>query len=45
MVQLCHGAAGFLYSLVALRPHFPALQDRIDQAIAKGRECFVETFT
>lgn len=42
MVQLCHGATGFLYSLIALRPHFPALHDRIDQAITKGRECVWE---
>lgn len=41
-VQLCHGPPGFLYSLIPLRPYFPALQDRIDAAIAKARECVWE---
>lgn len=39
LVQFCHGATGFVVSLSALRPHFPDLRDRIDQAIKKGREC------
>ncbi|KAL2194708.1 hypothetical protein P885DRAFT_42426 [Corynascus similis CBS 632.67] len=39
LVQFCHGAPGFVLSLTALRPHFPALRDRIDSAISNGREC------
>ncbi|KAK0711810.1 hypothetical protein B0H67DRAFT_492623 [Lasiosphaeris hirsuta] len=39
LVQFCHGAPGFVTSLLSLRPHFPALQDRIDEAVRKGREC------
>ncbi|KAL2128097.1 hypothetical protein VTI74DRAFT_9738 [Chaetomium olivicolor] len=39
LVQFCHGAPGFVLSLIALRPHFPELQDRIDAAVRKGREC------
>lgn len=41
LVQWCHGAPGFIYSLQALRPHFPAMRPdhpdmriRIDAAIA-----------
>ncbi|KAK4152109.1 hypothetical protein C8A00DRAFT_16554 [Chaetomidium leptoderma] len=39
LVQFCHGAPGFVLSLLALRPYFPALRDRLDTAITKGREC------
>ncbi|KAK1756435.1 hypothetical protein QBC47DRAFT_186200 [Echria macrotheca] len=39
LVQFCHGAPGFVVSLLSLRPHFPALQERIDEAIRKAREC------
>lgn len=42
MVQLCHGATGFVYSLQALRPYFPNLQDEIDAAIKKGQSCIWE---
>ncbi|RBR03777.1 hypothetical protein FVER53590_02175 [Fusarium verticillioides] len=37
LIQWCHGAPGFLYSLTSLRPYFPDLQDRIDSAIEKGQ--------
>ncbi|MCJ1254853.1 hypothetical protein MMC24_002669 [Lignoscripta atroalba] len=39
LVQFCHGAPGFVLSLVSLRPHFPALQEKVDIAIEKGRQC------
>lgn len=37
LVQWCHGAPGFVLSLLSLRPFFPSLRHRIDDAIAKGR--------
>lgn len=37
-VQFCHGAPGFLFSLMALRPYFPGLQGQIDVAIENGRQ-------
>lgn len=39
LVQFCHGAPGFILSLLSLRPYYPSLQDKIDAAIKKGREC------
>lgn len=39
LVQFCHGAPGFLHSLVSLRPYFPNLQHKIDAAIGQGRQC------
>lgn len=39
LVQFCHGAAGFVHSLQVLRPYFPALQQRIDTAIERARDC------
>ncbi|KAL1843663.1 hypothetical protein VTK73DRAFT_2789, partial [Phialemonium thermophilum] len=42
LVQFCHGAPGFVLSLLSLRPYFPALQDRVDAAIKKARECIWE---
>ncbi|KAL2020041.1 hypothetical protein VTK56DRAFT_8944 [Thermocarpiscus australiensis] len=39
LVQFCHGAPGFVVSLLTLRPYFPDLHDRIDEAIRRGREC------
>jgi len=36
VVEWCHGTPGIIVSLRALRQHFPALQGRIDVAIAKG---------
>jgi hypothetical protein len=38
LVQFCHGAPGFITSLLSLRPFFPSLQDKIDECIKKGRE-------
>ena len=35
-VQFCHGAPGFTYALRSLKPHYPALHDRMDKAIEKG---------
>ncbi|KAF1813655.1 hypothetical protein P152DRAFT_287594 [Eremomyces bilateralis CBS 781.70] len=42
LVQFCHGAAGMATSLVSIREHFPALQERIDGAVKRGRECILE---
>lgn len=42
LVQFCHGSPGFLPSLVALRPYFPSLQQKIDVAIERGRQCIWE---
>ncbi|KAJ0119350.1 hypothetical protein J7T55_013589 [Diaporthe amygdali] len=39
LVQFCHGAPGFLHSLVSLRPYFPGLQQEIDASIEQGRLC------
>lgn len=39
LVQFCHGAPGFLHSLVVLRQYFPGLQEKIDVAIRLGRRC------
>lgn len=37
-VQLCHGAPGFACSLRVLRPYFPDLHQRIDEALIKAEE-------
>jgi hypothetical protein len=37
-VQFCHGAPGFVISLLAIREHFPTLHTQIDAAIALGRK-------
>jgi hypothetical protein len=42
LVQFCYGAPGIIVSLVALRPHFPGLQARIDDAVESGRKCVWE---
>lgn len=42
LVQWCHGAPGFVVSLLALRPFFPALGDGIDGAVGRGRACVWE---
>ena len=42
LVQFCHGAPGFVTSLISLRPYFPQLEHRIDSAIEAGRECIWE---
>ena len=39
LTQFCHGAPGFIMSLRSLRPFFPGLQARIDEAVQKGCEC------
>ena len=36
--HFCHGAPGFIPSLIALRPYFPNLQSCIDNVIARGRQ-------
>lgn len=36
LVQFCHGAPGFLHSLVSLRPHFTDLRDKIDVALKRA---------
>jgi hypothetical protein len=38
LVQFCHGAPGFVLSLLAIRPYFPTLHTEIDEAIALGRK-------
>lgn len=38
LVQFCHGAPGVLISLLAIRPHFTRLHEKIDAAIALGRK-------
>lgn len=42
LVQFCHGAPGFVISLMALRRHFPNLQGRIDSAMERARRCILE---
>lgn len=39
LVQFCHGAAGFVHSLLSLRKHFQFQQDPIDEAVKRAREC------
>ncbi|KAH7393638.1 hypothetical protein BKA64DRAFT_746669 [Cadophora sp. MPI-SDFR-AT-0126] len=41
LVQFCHGAPGFVISLLAIRKFFSGeeVQGRIEAAIEKGREC------
>ncbi|KAK7975358.1 glucose transporter rco-3 [Apiospora arundinis] len=38
LVQFCHGGPGFVLSLRSLRPHFPSLQARVDEAIRFAQE-------
>ncbi|KAL6803719.1 hypothetical protein J3E68DRAFT_391299 [Trichoderma sp. SZMC 28012] len=42
LMQWCHGAPGFIFSLRAMRPHFPELHNEIDAAISKGQEAIWE---
>ncbi|KAK4565545.1 hypothetical protein LTR86_004162 [Recurvomyces mirabilis] len=42
LVQICHGAPGVVISLQSIREYFPSLKDKIEKAIAKGRECILE---
>lgn len=39
LVQFCHGAPGFVISLVAIEKHFASLRNRVRTAIARGRDC------
>lgn len=39
LTQICHGAPGFVTSLVSLRPYFLNLEHRVDECIRRGREC------
>jgi len=41
-IHFCHGAPGFVVSLVAIRTYFPILQPRIDVAIKRGRKLIWE---
>lgn len=38
LMQWCHGAPGFVFSLRAIRPYLSELHEEIDAAIAKGQE-------
>ncbi|KAI9867357.1 MAG: hypothetical protein M1813_008915 [Trichoglossum hirsutum] len=42
LVQFCHGAPGFIISLSKLKPHFPQLASRIDDAIERAEACVWE---
>jgi lantibiotic modifying enzyme len=42
LVQVCHGAPGVIVSLNSIKQHFPALAEKIDKSIAKGREAIWE---
>jgi hypothetical protein len=37
LIHFCHGAPGFIISLLAIRSYFPTLNERIELAIEKGR--------
>lgn len=42
LVQVCHGAPGVVNCLMSIKQHFPNLQDKIETAIKRGRECIWE---
>ncbi|KAK4897710.1 hypothetical protein LTR27_004482 [Elasticomyces elasticus] len=42
LVQVCHGAPGVVICLLSIKEYFPSLKEKIDRAIAKGRECILE---
>lgn len=42
LVQVCHGAPGVIVSLLSIKEYFPSLKEKIEKAIAKGRECILE---
>ncbi|RMY45018.1 hypothetical protein D0865_10184 [Hortaea werneckii] len=42
LVQVCHGAPGVVISLESIRECFPTLKEKIEKAIAKGRDCILE---
>lgn len=37
LIHFCHGAPGFVISLLAIKSYFPSLKQRIEGAIEKGR--------
>jgi hypothetical protein len=39
LVQFCHGAPGFVVSLLAIKTDFKKLETEIDEAIERGRKC------
>lgn len=41
LVQFCHGAPGFLHSLVAMRQYFPKIQHKVDAAIERAHQCIL----
>ncbi|KAF2498455.1 hypothetical protein BU16DRAFT_294973 [Lophium mytilinum] len=41
-VQFCHGAPGVVASLESIKKYFPALKERIDKVVKKGRACILE---
>ncbi len=42
LVQFCHGAPGFVISLVSLRPYFKNLSRQIEDAVTRARLCIWE---
>jgi lantibiotic modifying enzyme len=42
LVQVCHGAPGVVISLQSIKQYFPSLEEKIEKAIAKGRDCIKE---
>ncbi|TVY87711.1 LanC-like protein-like protein [Lachnellula willkommii] len=42
LIQFCHGAPGFVLSLLATRSHFPTLHTAIDAAVARARNLIWE---
>ena len=42
LVQVCHGAPGVVISLLSIRDYFPALKEKIDRAIERGRQNTLE---
>jgi len=42
LVQVCHGAPGVVNSLVSIKKYFPNLEEKLNRAITKGRECVKE---
>jgi len=42
LVQVCHGAPGVIVSLNSIKEFFPALKDKIEKSVHKGRESIWE---
>ena len=42
LVHFCHGATGFVISLLAIREYFPSLHTHMDHAVEMGRELIWE---